>query len=134
MALLRPLFIVEDDPDDLLLARMVFEGRGGGRPVHFSTDAQGALNALESSREGRYPALMIVDLNLPGMSGLELLQRLARHPRWRRIPVVVLSSSDLQTDRDASLTLGARACFRKPNGFRAFESMACEILAHAEAS
>jgi two-component system response regulator len=89
------LLIVEDNPSDLALTKHALEEAGMPLTLVAAHDGEEAMATL---RDGRPPDLILLDLNLPRKSGLEVLAELAGDPELRRIPVVVLSSSSAQKD------------------------------------
>jgi len=89
------LLIVEDSPSDLALTKHALEESGMPLTLVAARDGEEAMAVL---RRGRLPDLILLDLNLPRKSGLEVLTELAGDAELRRIPVVVLSSSAAQKD------------------------------------
>jgi two-component system, chemotaxis family, response regulator Rcp1 len=89
------LLIVEDSPSDLALTKHALEQSGMPLTLLAARDGEEAMALL---RKDRPPDLILLDLNLPRKSGLEVLTELAGDPELRRIPVVVLSSSGAQKD------------------------------------
>jgi CheY-like chemotaxis protein len=77
-----------------------------------TTGACDGSEALATLREGPLPALMIVDLRMPRMNGIELLRALQAEPAWRHVPVIVITG-DLGATHEA-MAAGARACLYKP--------------------
>jgi len=92
-----PLLVVEDSPDDAAFIRRAFEKANLKNPLVLVSDAEGAEAFLlgKSPYEGRIlPAMILLDLRLPGRSGLEILQWLRKQKDFSLIPVVVLSGSE----------------------------------------
>lgn len=122
----RPVLLVEDNPSDIALARRAFEKHGIGGRLVVATNGQEALDYLLGagglSRRGPrdLPALVLLDLKMPGIDGLELLRRIRADPEMRRIPVVILSSSTEEVDIAAAYDLGANSYLRKPINFTDF--------------
>jgi signal transduction histidine kinase len=96
------ILLIEDDPDHALLIRRAL-GRSG-RSAEWVSSTEAALEWLE---EHPVPSLVLLDLNLPGRSGHELLHRLRRPPYDLQVPVVVLTSSEARRDRERALLAGA---------------------------
>jgi two-component system response regulator len=119
----RPIFLVEDSPDDELLTTRALRKSGFANPVLVARDGAEALAALLPAG-GRpavpQPALVLLDLKLPKVDGLEVLARLRADPRTRRLPVVALTSSTQEDDVMASYDLGVNGYVRKPISFPAF--------------
>ncbi len=124
MTQLRRLLLVEDSPDDIELTMIAFEQVGiPERSVTVARDGVEALQLLLPSEEGAeplYPELILLDLNMPRMGGLEVLQRLRQNPRGRVIPVVILTTSDEERDRFQSYELGCNSYIRKPIDYDQF--------------
>lgn len=117
----RPILLVEDNEDDVLLTRRAFLKAGVRNEVVVTHDGREALDALE---EGRFrealPSLVLLDLKLPHMDGTEVLRRLRTDPRTRILRVVVLSSSREARDIRRCAELGANSFIRKPVDFDDF--------------
>lgn len=109
------VLVVEDNPDDVLLLRRAFDRAEITSPIHVVSDGQEALDYLTG--QGAYadrsrfplPAVILVDLQMPRLSGLELLGRLREHANLRLIPTVVLTSSRDQRDIREAYDLGANS-------------------------
>lgn len=108
------ILIVEDEPDIAESLRYNLE-REGLRARVAETGEQGLRFALE---EGSPPALIILDLMLPGMSGLELCRRLRREPATKKTPIIMLTARGAEADRVAGLDLGADDYITKPFSVR----------------
>ncbi len=106
----KPILIVEDDPDIAESLRYNLE-REGLEAIVAPTGEQGLAAALDSRRP---PALVILDLMLPGMSGTELCRRLRREPATRRTPIMMLTARTDEADRISGLDLGADDYITKP--------------------
>lgn len=91
---------VEDNCADSDLLKEAFESIGIAATLNVTHDAKQALSGLENSLkgDGQCPDIIVLDLNLPKMDGREMLKRLKEHPHLRRIPVVILSTSNLEQD------------------------------------
>jgi len=118
-----PILLVEDDPNDQVLIRRAFAKAKLMNPLHIVDDGDAAVAYL--SGEGVFadraahplPTLVLLDLKLPRRSGLEVLEWLRRNPQIRRIPVVVLTSSQDSADIDRAYDLGANSYLVKPVDF-----------------
>ena len=111
------VLLVEDDPGDVLLTRDAFEEHHLGRQLHVVGDGEEAMRFLR--RNGDFagvprPALVLLDLNLPRRSGLEVLGELKADPDLHAIPVVVLTTSQAEADIVRSYELHANAYVIKP--------------------
>ncbi|WP_028491472.1 diguanylate cyclase domain-containing protein [Thioalkalivibrio sp. ALE19] len=111
------VLLVEDEPADVHLTRMAFEEAGVTARLHHVNDGREALRFLAGEPpydEAPQPGLILLDLNMPHMGGLEFLQRLRETDQADAIPVVVLSTSDLERDIRASRQNGAADYMVKP--------------------
>jgi len=120
----RPVvLLVEDSPDDLALMRLAIEEAEAPFEFVVATDGQKALDwvfsrGAQAGRDGQvYPALILLDLKMPAMSGLEALQALRADPLGRLIPVVVLTTSEMPSDIARAYEGGANAYLQKPMAF-----------------
>jgi two-component system response regulator len=119
MPLERHILLVEDNEDDIALTLRAFHKHGLGNPIDVARDGQEALRLLLD--EGKpLPAVVLLDLKLPLIGGLGVLQKLREHSRTRTVPVVVLTSSNEDSDVVESYRLGANSYVRKPVDFGAF--------------
>jgi CheY-like chemotaxis protein len=115
-----PILLVDDDENDVLLTRMAFEKIGLPNRIHWARDGVEAVAYLNG--EGIYtdrhlypfPEVLIVDLKMPRMTGLELLAWLRDHPEYRVIPTIILTSSRLDADIEKAYNLGANTYMLKP--------------------
>jgi CheY-like chemotaxis protein len=129
----KAILLVEDNPDDELLALRALKKTGVKNEVVVAHDGVEALDYLFASgpHSGRDPAVMpkliLLDLKLPKVNGLEVLRRLRSHERTRLLPVVILSSSREHQDMLDGYSLGANSYVRKPVNFEQFV-MAVELL------
>ncbi|BDU78200.1 response regulator [Mesoterricola sediminis] len=122
----RHILLVEDNPQDERLTLRSLAKAHLANAVQVVRDGQQALDFL--FREGEFagrpgtdqPAVVLLDLGLPKVSGLEVLERLRSDARTRLIPIVILTSSDEEQDRLQSYRMGANSFVRKPVDFAAF--------------
>lgn len=120
---------VEDEETDRLLMRMAFEAEGLGNSLRMVEDGQAAVDYL--SGLGKYaertqyplPALMLLDLKLPELSGFEVLEWIRSRAEWQALPVVVFSSSPRPDDQMKSRALGASDYLEKPHSGALFQSV-----------
>jgi len=118
----KPILLVEDNPDDELLTLRAFRQSNIRNEIQVVRDGAEALEYLFAEGEARNPrpAVVLLDLNLPKISGLEVLRRIRSSPRTQRLPVVILTSSRLEEDLIQSYDLGANSYVRKPVDFNEF--------------
>jgi two-component system response regulator len=122
----RTILLVEDNPDDVALTIRALRKSGLEHLLVVATDGLEALAYLHGTGKhaGRDPShlprLILLDLKLPHVTGLETLQRLRADPRTRGVPVVILTSSREEQDILTSYNLGANSYLRKPVDFVEF--------------
>ncbi|HWF19246.1 MAG TPA: response regulator [Verrucomicrobiae bacterium] len=120
------VLLVEDSYNDELLARRAFKKCQMADNLTVVRDGAEALDFLfgagaHASRDWRQlPAVVLLDLKLPKLSGLEVLRRARADERTRTLPIIVLSSSDEENDKSESERLGANGYLRKPVEFKEF--------------
>lgn len=123
-----PLLLVEDNPMDLDLTLRAFERKKFGNPIQIARDGEEALAYLARWDAGEaIPAVILLDINLPKVNGLEVLRQLKGHPVYRRIPVVVLTSSREDRDLKTAYDLGVNSYIEKPVNFSKFMEVAGQI-------
>jgi len=129
----KMILLVEDSPDDeelttralrqAKIANEIVVARDGAEAVEFLF-AEGVHAGRDLSR---MPAVILLDLKLPKLSGLDVLDRLRRDPRTRLIPTVVLTSSSEEDDMVKSYQLGANSYVRKPIDFSQFANAVSQL-------
>ena len=125
---LRPIFLVEDNPVDVDLTRRAFGKRKLSNPLKVARDGAEALELIvQWKAEDALPILILLDLKLPKFSGLEVLQSLKAHARWRSIPVTILTTSSEDTDIQRAYELGANSYIEKPVNFENFLEVVSQI-------
>jgi len=122
------ILLVEDNPDDLELALHALRKENLANNIHVARDGEEALEFLfcqgphaERSFE-RPPKLVLLDLKLPKVDGLEVLRRLKADARTRSIPIVILTSSKEERDLINGYGLGANSYIQKPVDFEQFRA------------
>ena len=119
------ILLVEDDPDHVFLVRRALADLADAAvTVEVAGDGEQAMERLARSRfePGGPPQLVLLDLKMPRMDGLELLGRIRAGDATRDLPVVVLTSSERQEDREEALRQGATWFVCKPTDGRRFRS------------
>ena len=129
----KVILLVEDNADDELLTLRALKNNLIRNEVVVVRDGLEALeylwgngNPQEHSR-GRLPEVVLLDLNLPKLDGLEVLRRLRADERTKLVPVVILTSSNEERDRLAGYQLGANSYVRKPVDFEEFSEAARQL-------
>lgn len=126
------ILLVEDDPKDTELTMTALEEYNLSNEVVVASDGEEALDYLYyrgkfQRRSGENPAVMLLDLKLPKIDGLEVLQRVKSDDNLKMIPVVVLTSSREERDMVASYKLGVNAYVVKPVDFHEFVNAIKEL-------
>ncbi len=120
----QTILLVEDNADDIELTLRVLKTHRIANAVTVARDGEEALRFLFG--EGQVfsktlPSVVILDLKMPKVDGLEVLRRIRTEPRTRQLPVVIMTTSSEEQDIVASYKLGANSYVRKPVEFEAFE-------------
>lgn len=118
------LLIAEDDKKLRYLMEAAAVHAGGFGPIVGAADGQAAL---ETVRSGSTPDLIVTDLAMPRMTGIELIRALKQDPATRSIPIAMVTSSDIPNDREDALAAGAFKFLPKPHGFDALVAMLADI-------
>jgi two-component system cell cycle response regulator DivK len=105
----RPVLCVEDNDANFALIRRVLETTGRWR-VTRATDVEQARTALDDLE----PVVLVLDIDLPGISGLELAREMKASPRWRQIPIVVVSASVMRQEQVRAREAGCEYFLEKP--------------------
>lgn len=114
----KTILLVEDNPSDIDLAKRAFQKANILNPLVIAEDGQAALDYLFNTEE--LPAIVLLDLKLPIMDGLEVLKRVRNHEFTKWLPVVILTSSKEEQDLAQSYELGVNSYIRKPVDFHQF--------------
>lgn len=115
------ILLVEDNPDDELLALRALKKNNILNEVTVLHDGAEAINYISQlSDTDPRPEVVLLDLQLPKISGLDVLKAIRTNPRTQLLPVVVLTSSDEEKDMISSYQLGANSYIRKPVDFNQF--------------
>lgn len=128
MNALRPILLVEDNPMDVDLTLRAFRLRNLGNTVQVARDGEEAIDMLNGmAASANLPAVVLLDLKLPRISGLEVLRHIQQDPRLQTLPVMVLTSSQEDSDVAAAYQLGANSYIVKPVDFDKFMDVAAQI-------
>ena len=124
----RPVLLVEDNPVDIDLTLRAFAKRNLTNPVLIARDGEEALTWLPRWEAGApLPLVILLDLKLPRVAGLEVLRQLKQNPTSRKIPVVILTSSAEDRDIAEAYRLGASSYIVKPVDFAKFLEVTARI-------
>jgi len=121
------IFIIDDSETDIELTTIALEATGRQISVCSATDGKSALAMLRNGLE--MPALVLLDLKMPGMSAVELLREIRADDRLRKLPIVVVTSSALESDKTEAIAAGASDYIQKPLALDQF-SKALESILH----
>jgi len=130
---MKKILLVEDNPDDELLTIHALQSTGIANEIIVAHDGVEALDYLLGRGEyaGRnveeLPTVMLLDLNMPRMGGLDVLRAVRAHPTLKRLPVVVLTTSKGDSDLIESYELGVNSYVRKPVDFDQFTEAARQL-------
>ncbi len=124
----RPILLVEDNPVDLDLTLRAFSRRNLANPVLVARDGQEALDWIPRWEAGEaLPLVILLDIKLPRVDGLEVLRRLRDNPTSQHVPVVMLTSSDEDRDVQMAYQLHANSYIVKPVSFDKLMGVATQI-------
>ena len=124
----RPVLIIEDDPDIAENLRYNLE-REGLKALVAETGEKGLKSALDAKNP---PSLVLLDLMLPGMSGIDICRRLRREPATKRTPIIILTARASEADRVAGLDLGADDYISKPFSVRELMARVRAVMRRAD--
>ena len=118
----KPILLVDDNPDDVTFTLRAFQQNNFNNELIVAVDGEQALQLLlpEDSAPILQPSVVLLDISLPKINGLEVLRRLRADPRTAALPVVVLTTSNEEADIISSYRLGANSFVRKPVVFSEF--------------
>jgi len=123
-----PILLVEDRATDLDLTKRAFARQRLLNPVQVARNGEDALAYIDRWEAGEaLPVFILLDLRLPKISGLEVLRRLKNHPKFFKIPVIVLTTSAEDQDIEEAYALGCNSYIVKPVEFSKFIEVASQI-------
>lgn len=126
----RPVLLVEHDSNDEILTCRAIETSVAAAPIVVARSGAEALDYLDRPDRHHLPRLVLLDLGLPGVEGLKVLQRLRSNTRTRLLPVVILTNSEEEKVVVASYGLGANSYVLKPVRFAEFSKAVGMIAAY----
>lgn len=116
----KSIWIADDDPDDRMLIKEAFEENHYDNVISFFEDGEKVLMKFkeDANRDDiDFPSLLILDLNMPKVNGLELLTFLKKNEKTRHIPVIILTTSKSKSDKQKLIDIGADDYITKPYSF-----------------
>ena len=113
----EPVLVVDDGPDNLILTEFLLQS--DGFEVRTAEDAEQALEVLKTYR----PRLILMDVQLPGMDGLDLTRQLRSDPTWSHVIIVALTAYAMKGDEENALAAGCDGYITKPIDTRTFASV-----------
>jgi len=122
------IFIVDDDPDDRQLILDAFLENNSAIDYVFIEDGLQLMETLHASDPENYPALILLDLNLPGMMGLHVLKEIRENKDFTHIPTIILTTSTFAHDETSSYKLGASCFLRKPQTYKELLEISAAII------
>ncbi len=118
------VFIVDDDEDDRLTMRDAFiENKHSHNYVFMQSGDQLMGHFADDSTVKKHPSLILLDLNMPGRDGREVLREMKKNDDLKPIPVIVVTTSSSAKDREASYKLGANCFVTKPDSYQAMVAL-----------
>ena len=124
----HPILLIEDNPMDVDLTRRAFSRRKVINTIEVARDGEEAIAYIRRWEAGEsWPVVILLDINLPKVNGLEFLRELKTHPMLQKIPVIVLTCSEEDRDIQRAYELGANSYIVKPVDFEKFVDVATQI-------
>lgn len=123
----KTIFIVDDDPDDRQVILEAFLDKNGELDYVFLDNGQALIELLNDDGLN-HPSLIILDLNMPGILGLQALREIRSNKIFSQIPIVVLTTSKLEKDKKVSYELGASCFLNKPSTYGQMVEIADAII------
>lgn len=127
---LRPILVIDDNDMDLDFCLQAFEEHAVANPVIACRDGEEALQFIEAHQtpeDRRFPLLVLLDLRLPKVDGIEVLRHARQHPVWRQVPFVILTTSRENADIATAYDLGVNSYIVKPVDFALFTDIVKHI-------
>lgn len=124
----HPILLVEDNPVDVDLTIRAFKKRNLINPIQVARDGEEALEFIKNWDAGELkPIVILLDLKLPKINGIEVLRKIKTHPEYKTIPIVILTTSSEDSDIKSAYELGANSYILKPVNFTNFSEVAAQI-------
>ncbi|HVK98451.1 MAG TPA: response regulator [Dongiaceae bacterium] len=131
-AALAAILIVDDDLEDVQFIKRAFKKNNVANPLFSVFSGEEALDFLRrcDNQSRTYPGLILLDLNMPGVGGMETLRRVKQNERWRQIPAVIFTTSKAEEDVLTSYSMGANSFISKPFGFEGLTDVVAQISSY----
>ena len=127
---LRPILVVEDSDMDLDFCMQAFDEHAIANPVIVCRDGDEAIQFIDAhpaSDDPRLPLLVLLDLRLPKVDGMEVLRHARQHPVWKQIPFIILTTSRENSDIGTAYQIGVNSYIVKPVDFVSFAKVVKRI-------
>ncbi len=127
---LRPILIVEDNDMDLDLCLQAFKEHNMTNPVLTCRDGEEALQFIDAHtgpNDPQFPLLVLLDLRLPKVDGVDVLRRARQQPMWKQVPFIILTTSHENSDIGTAYELGANSYIVRPVDFGSFSAVVKNI-------
>lgn len=127
---LRPILVVEDNDMDMDFCIQAFEEHAVANPVVACRDGDEAMQFIDAnpdSADKRFPLLVLLDLRLPKVDGIEVLRHARAQPMWKQVPFVILTTSRENSDIANAYELGVNSYVVKPVDFGSFSQVVKNI-------
>lgn len=118
----RSILLVEDDDIDIMTVQRALRDLKVTNPLEITNDGEEALTFLEANK-AYLPGLILLDINMPRMNGIEFLREMKKDPVFRLVPVVIMTTSQEQRDKIESFNLGVAGYMVKPVDYLKFVEM-----------
>ncbi len=128
----RFILLGEDDPDDQEMLKEVFSAIDNSFILFFVNNGKEVISALEKLQDDQMPCLIVLDYNMPGLNGAEILKELGGNERYKAIPKIVWSTSGADKFKQTCLQLGAQDYVIKPSNNNDLEKIARYMLSICE--
>ena len=126
------ILLGEDDPDDQEMLTEVFSSIDNSFILFFVNNGTEVLSALEKLKDEQLPCLIVLDYNMPGINGAEILKEIGTNPRYQNIPKVVWSTSGSSKFKKTCMELGATDYIIKPSSHMDLEKIARYMLSFCD--
>jgi len=122
----KSILLLEDDTVDVMTIKRALKQLNVDNPLKLAGNGEEGLGYLNQTTE--LPGLIILDINMPKMNGLEFLEQIKKNEKWRVIPVVILTTSLDQNDKWTSFQLGITGYMVKPVDYDRFKDMMATVI------